>query len=216
MKATNKKTAAKNASVRSAASASYPGADELVARIGQLHGQELRCAVRGLDEAELLAFAASDRVSRAARIAATAALDDVDLLISLACADVATFVRRDALRRIEEVLDGGPVAAEKIERLLPCLGDPDLIAFAVALMDESGFDWCARCDRGVGHVLCAAMSGCRSINESVLLEDAFAQLAHCRPDLRADLQACTPESFIPRTVYTPMIASGSLLVDNVA
>ena len=188
----------------------------LVGHLGRLHGHELRGAVRGLDTADLLAFMACEEVSRAARIAAVCALDDIDLLISLAVGDVPTFVQRDALRRIEEVLDAGPVPAGKIERLLVCLEDPDLIAFAIALMDASNFDWCARGGRAMGHVLCVAMSECRSIDEAVLLEDAFAQLAHCRPDLWPDLRACTPEVFISRSVYTPMIASGMLLVDNVA
>lgn len=217
MKETNETTvASKILATLGNGNESNASTNERAIRVGRLRGEELRRAVRELDWDELLAFLAFDEAGRAKRIAAVAALDDVDVLVALAVSAVPTFVRRNALHRIEEVLDGGFAETEQIERLLPCLEEEGLIARAVSLMDESGFDWCARCGREVVHVLCAAMSGCRSIDESILLEDAFAQLAHSRPELRVDLRACTPESFIPRSVYSPMIASGSLLVDNVA
>lgn len=217
MKETNEATVAnKLQAMLGKASEPDASANERAIRVGQLHGEELHREVRELDWDALLAFMASDEAGRAQRIAAVAVLDDIDVLVALAVSAVPMFTRRNALLRIEEVLDGGSIETEQIERLLPCLEEEGLIARVVSLMDENDFDWCARCGREVVHVLCAAMSGCRSIDESILLEDAFAQLAHSRPELRADLQACTPESFIPRSVYSPMIASGSLLVDNVA
>lgn len=183
---------------------------------GTLHGDALRSAARKLRERELLAFLGDEDAPLAARIASVAALDDVALLVAVACAEAPALIRRDALQRLDEVRDGNPLGDGVCRLLVPCLDEKELVAYTVVLMDESGYDWCASCAEGVAHVLCEAMSGCASIHEAILLEDAYAQLAHSRPDMRADLQACVPESFIPRTVYTPMIASGPLLVDNVA
>lgn len=190
------------------------------APLSALHGEMLWSAVKKLREPELLAFIADPDVRRAAKISAVAALEDIDLLVSVATADAPLYVRRDALLRIDELCDGRPLAASDAARLVPCLGEKELLAFTVVLMDMSDFDWCSQCDERTVDSLCAAMYECQSMHESVLLEDAFAHLSHMRPDLGKSLRACSPDKFLAEDAYAPVTPIVMYLdrypIDNVA
>lgn len=192
----------------------------VTAPIGALHGEMLWSAVKKLREPELLAFFSDPDVRRAAKISAVAALEDIDLLIFVATADVSPYIRRDALLRIDELCDGRPLSAADAERLVPCLSEKELIAFTIVLMDMSDFDWCAYCDERTVGSLCAALYECRSMHESVLLEDAFAHVSHARPDLGKSLRACSPDKFLAEDAYAPVTPVVMYLdrypIDNVA
>lgn len=190
------------------------------APISNNHGEMLWSVVKKLREPELLAFLVNPEERRAAKIAAVAALEDLDLLIAVAAADVPLFARKDALVRIDELCDGAPLAVSDAERLVPCLNVKELFAFTVSLMDMSDYDWCARCSERTVDVLCAAMYECQSMYESVLLEDSFAHLGHTRPDLAKSLRACSPEKFLTEDTFAPVTPTVMYLdrypVDNVA
>lgn len=190
------------------------------APISNLHGEMLWSVVKKLREPELLAFIANPDERRAAKISTIAALEDIDLLIAVAIADVPLFARKGALLRIDEICDGQPLSPSDVERLVPCLNEKDLLAFTVVLMDMSDYDWCAQCDEHTVSSLCAAMYECQSMHESVLLEDAFAHLSHTRPDLSKSLRACSPEKFLTEDTYAPVTPTVMYLdrypVDNVA
>lgn len=190
------------------------------APISDLHGEMLWSVVKKLREPEMIAFIADPEVRRAAKISTIAKLNDTDLLIAIAAADVPVFARRDALLRIDELCDGEPLSGRDIDRLIPCLYVKDLIAYTVVLMDMADYDWCSRCDERVVNALCAAMYGCQSMHESVLLEDAFAHLSHMRSDLNKSLRACSPEKFLTGDTYAPLAPTVMYLdrypVDNVA
>ncbi|WP_139652275.1 hypothetical protein [Raoultibacter phocaeensis] len=190
------------------------------APISNLHGEMLWSVVKKLREPELLAFLANPEERRAAKIAAVAALEDIDLLIAVATAAVPLFARKDALVRIDELCDGKPLEVSDALRLVPCLNDKDLLAFTVSLMDMSDFDWCAYSTERTVDALCAAMYECQSMYESVLLEDSFAHLSHSRPDLAKNLRACSPEKFLTEDTFAPVTPTVMYLdrypVDNVA
>lgn len=190
------------------------------APIGELHGEMLWSVVKKLREPEMISFMADPEVSRAAKISTVAKLGDIDLLITIAAADVPAFVRRDALLRIDELCDGKPLEKNDVERLVPCLDVKELIAYAVVLMDMSDFDWCACCNERTVNALCAAMYECQSMHESVLLEDTFAHLSHARADLNKSLRACSPDKFLAEDTFAPMVPTVMYLdrypVDNVA
>lgn len=174
--------------------------------------------VRGLPatqvrEPELLASVVNPNISRASKIAAISTTDDVALLVDIAAANTSIVVRRCALQRIDEVLDGRPLSQVDVERLASCLVERELFAFAVVLMDIAGFDWCARCDENTVGVLGVALHECQSIHETVLLEDAFAQLIHSRPDLGRNLRACSPGKLHLRAMYAPLIVNNVVYVD---
>lgn len=172
--------------------------------LGSLHGSILCAAVRNLRKPEVLAFLADGSVGRGARLAAVASLDDVDVLIEVAVGAVPLFVRSAALRRIDELCDGVPLPESQIRRLVPCFDEPKLIAFAIVLMDVGDYDWCVHCTRGTVDSLCSALYDNPSIHETVILEDAFAYLAHSRPDLREWLQAYKPDQFLNQTTFAPV------------
>lgn len=217
MKATKKNTTAKKPSIETKeVSKSDAAALKTALSVESLHGDELLRAVMQLNECELESFMSSESVSRVVRIVAVSLLEDIDVLIGLAASDAPTFVRKNALLRLEEVLDGNPVEEQLVGRLLPCLQDEDLIAFAVSLMDMCNFNWWAYCDRTTTLVLCSAMNSHRSISELVLLEDALSELVYRRPDLVLNLQACISQKFIFNSVCAPMIANSSSLVTVVA
>ena len=110
-----------------------------------------------------------------------------------------SFVRRNALHRIDELCDRTPLDVRDAQRLVACLSEKSLIAFAVALMDMSDYDWPSHCDVTSVGALCEALYSCTSIHETVLLEDACAHLAHRRPDLLSSIGACAPDHY-------PMVA----------
>lgn len=174
-----------------------------VARLNGLHGEMLKREVRALDESDLVAFMASDHASRIVRTVAVEFVCDVDLLVVLASRGLPSFVRKGALQRLGGVLDGAPLTQAQAHRLVSCLDHPDLIAYAVELMNGAGYDWCSRCTAHTADVLCAALYNSRGILEEVLIEDAFAQLAFERPDLRGSLRSCSPERVLPMTACTP-------------
>ena len=174
-----------------------------VARLNGLHGEMLKRAVRELDESDLVAFMASDYASRIVRTVAVEFVDDVDLLVVLASRGLPTFVRKSALVRIGAVLDGGALTQGQARKLLTCLENPELIAYAAELMTGAGYDWCARCTEHTADVLCAALYNARGILEDVLVEDAFAQLSFARPDLQQSLRSCSPERVMPLRACAP-------------
>lgn len=157
-----------------------------------------------LRDPELLAFMADAGASRVSRIAKIASLSDIDLLIAVAVGSGPTFVRRNAIQRIDELCIDEPLREQDIRRLVPCLNEKDLFASTVALMDAADFDWCAQCTESTVDVLCAAMYETTSMYETVLLEDAFAHLAHSRRDLNKSLCACSPEKFLMKNTYAPI------------
>lgn len=163
--------------------------------IGKLRGDDLRAALFDLRDPEMLAFLANVEVSRVAKIVAVGAIEDINLLLTIAAGDEPHFVRRDALHRIDELCDCTPLNKSDAQRLMPCLAEKELVAFAVVLMDMADFDWPAHCDSSTVGALCAALYECTSIHEIVLLEDACAHLRHRRPDLESNISACNPEQY---------------------
>lgn len=185
----------------------------MTARIIGSRGSARRTLVQRMRTPELLAFVANEGVSRAVRMAVVASVEDVNALLALATAPIPTFAKRDALRRIDEVLDGCPLPLQDAERLVPCLFDKDLIAFAIILMDTADFDWCACCDASTVSALCAALYQSGSLHESVILEDAYAHLTHSRLDLSASLRACNPEAYLMSTMYAPIDPRSAAFID---
>ena len=169
--------------------------------IGMQRGDALRTALRELRAPELLALLANVEVSRVAKIVAISTIDDVDLLLAIAANETNAanafpqFVRRDALHRIDELCDRTPLDPHDARRLVPCLDEKDLVAFAVALMDMSDYDWPVHGDVTTVGALCQALYDCTSMHETVLLEDARAHLMHRRPDLESNISACSPEQY---------------------
>lgn len=179
----------------------------VVARLVGLQGEALKDAVRALDESDLVAFMASDCASRILRTVAVEFVDDAELLVVLASRGLPTFVRKSALQHLGDVLAGDVLTPTQARRLLPCLDHPELIVYAIELMNGAGFDWCSLCTEFTTDVLCSALYGSRGIMEEVLVEDAFAQLAYARPDLRSSLRSCSPERILPMTAYGPSMGA---------
>ena len=157
--------------------------------IGKLRGEALRAALSEMRDPELMAFLSNVDVSRVAKIVAVSSIDDIDLLLAIAAGNGPSFVRRNALHRIDELCDRTPLDVRDAQRLVACLSEKSLIAFAVALMDMSDYDWPSHCDVTSVGALCEALYSCTSIHETVLLEDACAHLAHRRPDLLSSIGA---------------------------
>ena len=156
--------------------------------IGKLRGEALRAALSEMRDPELMAFLSNVDVSRVAKIVAVSSIGNGP-----------SFVRRNALHRIDELCDRTPLDVRDAQRLVACLSEKSLIAFAVALMDMSDYDWPSHCDVTSVGALCEALYSCTSIHETVLLEDACAHLAHRRPDLLSSIGACAPDHY-------PMVA----------
>ena len=167
--------------------------------IGKLRGEALRAALSEMRDPELMAFLSNVDVSRVAKIVAVSSIDDIDLLLAIAAGNGPSFVRRNALHRIDELCDRTPLDVRDAQRLVACLSEKSLIAFAVALMDMSDYDWPSHCDVTSVGALWEALYSCTSIHETVLLEDACAHLAHRRPDLLSSIGACAPDHY-------PMVA----------
>lgn len=171
-----------------------------VAFVASLRGAKLREAAKRLSAEEVMVLVGSPAVSKAVRIALISRLEDAELLVDIATSEAEPFARRNALERLDVLAQEQPLASRQLERLAACLLQPQLIAQATALMDAAGFDWCARCDERVADSMCAALYNCTGIQEEVLIDDAFAQLAHRRPDLAGSLRACSPERFLPQAL----------------
>ena len=171
------------------------------------HAEARRPAPSGSRRLDPLARIFDANASRAAKIAAVSRLADPVPLVTLAASDAPAYLRRNALLRLDELMDGRPLARTDLERLVPCLRDKELIAFAVVLMDIADFDWCARCDEGTVDALCLAL------HETVLLEDTFAHLVHTRPDLGRNLRACSPGPLHLKAMYQPVVAHNVVYVD---
>ena len=60
---------------------------------------------------ELMAFLSNVDVSRVAKIVAVSSIDDIDLLLAIAAGNGPSFVRRNALHRIDELCDRTPLDA---------------------------------------------------------------------------------------------------------
>lgn len=187
------------------------------ARIGAIHcvvfsglsAEALRENLEKLDRSETLALAESREINRVVGMALISRLTDVDLLVSIAAGRGQIFVRRGALQQLDALRERQPLSPSELDRLLPCLNVREPFAYAVAFMDACGCDWCARCDANVADVMCAALYAASGIHEEILVEDAFLQLAHARPDLAGSLRSCSPERFLPHalqphTAYEPM------------
>ncbi|MEG0417813.1 hypothetical protein [Gordonibacter sp.] len=172
-----------------------------------------RVPVTELAERDLLAFFASDQASRVSKIVAIASLSDTAKLVALAAHDLPLFARRDALLRLDAVLDGRPLPADDLARLAPCLAEQALIAYTVTLMDIADYDWCAHCDEGTVTALCLALDQHQSAHESILLEDAFAHLMHSRPDLGRNLRACSPGKLHLKAMYDPLLVNNMVYID---
>ena len=151
--------------------------------IGKLRGEALRTALSEMRDPELMAFLSNVDVSRVAKIVAVSSIDDIDLLLASAAGNGPST----------------PLDVRGAQRLVACLSEKSLIAFAVALMDMSDYDWPSHCDVTSVGALCEALYSCTSIHETVLLEDACAHLAHRRPDLLSSIGACAPDHY-------PMVA----------
>ncbi len=162
---------------------------------------------------DLLELLSSEDVNRASKIAAISWSRDVNALVDVAASDAPTYLRRDALQRIDEVLNGTPLAPEHVESLVSCLKEKSLLAYAVILMDIADFDWCARCDKSVVDALCVALYECRSLHETVLLEDTFTHLMNSRPDLGSSLLACSPGTVHLKASYAPLIVNNVVYLD---
>lgn len=167
--------------------------------IAGLCGEKLRENLEKLDRSETLALAESREINRVVATALISRLTDVDLLVSIAAGRGQIFVRRGALQQLDALRERQPLSPSELDRLLPCLNVRKLFAYAVALMDACGCDWCARCDANVADVMCAALYAA----------SVFLQLAHARPDLAGSLRSCGPERFLPHalqshTAYEPM------------
>lgn len=174
-----------------------------VAFVAGLRGAKLREVAEGLSCQEVLDIVENSSVGRVVRIAIVTRQTDIDLLVSIACGKGEPFVRRDALQRLDVLQQDEPLTRAHLDRLCCCLRTGELVAATVALMDAAGFDWCSRCDERVADAMCAALYGAQGIAEEVVIEDAFAQLAHCRPDLAGSLRACSPERFLPQALQPP-------------
>lgn len=172
-----------------------------------------RVPVTELSERDLLAFFASDQASRVSKIAAVALLSDIEKLVSLAAHDIPLFVRKDALLRIDAVMDGRPLSSGELELLVPCLDEQELIAHAVVLMDIADYDWCAHGNENMVSALCLALDECQGMYESVLLEDTFAHLMHRRPDLGSNMRACSPGKLHLKAMYDPLIVNNMVYID---
>lgn len=168
-----------------------------VAFVASLRGEELSQAAKDLSAQEALDVVESPSVSRAVRIALVFRISDTGLLVRIATGAAETFIRRDALERLDIVQQRSPLSRTQLEKLTCCLRDGALLAATVTLMESARFDWCAYCDETVAGALCHALYNCQGIQEEVVVEDAFAQLAHCRPDLAPSLRQCSPERFLP-------------------
>ena len=134
------------------------------------HAEARRPALSGSRRLDPLARIFDANASRAAKIAAVSRLADPVPLVTLAASDAPAYLRRNALLRLDELMDGRPLARTDLERLVPCLRDKELIAFAVVLMDIADFDWCGRCDEGTVDALCLALHECQGLHETVLLD----------------------------------------------
>ena len=177
------------------------------------HVEARRPAPSGSRRLDPLARIFDANASRAAKIAAVSRLADQVPLVTLAASDAPAYLRRNALLRLDELMDGRPLARTDLERLVPCLRDKELIAFAVVLMDIADFDWCGRCDEGTVDALCLALHECQGLHETVLLEDTFAHLVHTRPDLGRNLRACSPGPLHLKAMYQPVVAHNVVYVD---
>ena len=177
------------------------------------HAEARRPALSGSRRLAPLARIFDANASRATKIAAVSRLADPVPLVTLAASDAPAYLRRNALLRLDELMDGRPLARTDLERLVPCLRDKELIAFAVVLMDIADFDWCGRCDEGTVDALCLALHECQGLHETVLLEDAFAHLIHTRPDLGRNLRACSPGALHLKAMYQPVVAHNVVYVD---
>lgn len=191
-----------------------------VAFIGGLRGEQLRDAVAELSREELLGVLTDEAVSRVVAISIVSRIEDADLLADIAVSGARTFIRRDALQRLDVLQERTPLTRRQLTRLTPCLYEGALLPWTVALMDAAGFDWCARSDEAVAQAMCAALYSAQGIQEEVIVDDAFAQLAHCRPDLVGSLRACSPERFLPQALQPSQLHTITLIDvtrrDNVA
>lgn len=191
-----------------------------VAFVAGLRGEELHRAAAGLSAQEALDVVENPSVGRAVRIALVMRLNDPDLLVRIAIGRGETFIRRDALERLDALQQQRPLSRTQLETLAVCLREGALLAATVTLMEGAGFDWCACCDETVCGALCHALYNCQGIQEEVVIDDAFAQLAHCRPDLASSLRKCSPERFFPvalqPTLTRTIALSGIVRRDDVA
>lgn len=174
--------------------------------------------VRGLpataaQEAQMCALVCNPHMSRASKIAALSTCEDVASLVDVATSEAPLFARRSALQRIDEVLEGKPLEEKDLQRLVAGLAHKELIAFTVALMDVAGYDWCAYGDEALVGSLGVALHECQSLHETILLEDAFAQLINARPDLGRNLRACSPGKLHLRAMYAPLVVNNVVYVD---
>lgn len=178
-------------------------------RLSDLRGESLRNALDKLDRDELLALAESRDINRVVGCTLIARTTDVELLLSIAQGRARTFMRRGALQRLDALIEARSLTPAEAARLVPCLRSHELLPYATALMDAIGYNWCAHCDEAVADVMCASLYNCAGIHEEVLVEDAFLQLAHARPDLAGSLRSCSPERFLPHAMqprsYEPLV-----------
>lgn len=178
-------------------------------RLPEKHAQQTRHGVynvseKTLTQRELLNLIASENVSRATKVVTIARLEDTDLLLGLAVGRIPIAMRKNALLRIDDLISEAPLEKEKAAYLVPCLVEKELIAFAAVIMDVCGHSWCGDCEEEAVNALGAALRECVCLHERILLEDAFAQLAHSRPDLSQKLYVSSPEKFLSETVYAPL------------
>lgn len=89
--------------------------------IGKLRGEALRTALSEMRDPELMAFLSNVDVSRVAKIVAVSSIDDIDLLLAIAAGNGPSFVRRNALHRIDELCDRTPLDVRGAQRLVACL-----------------------------------------------------------------------------------------------
>lgn len=171
-------------------------------------------ATETFGKSEFLEFLANENISRGVRMAAIASSNNLDLLISVATVvSTPMFIRKNALQRIDQICAGTPLERKALRRLIPCLREKDLIAFAIVIMDMADYDWCAHCNEGTVDIFFIALSECRCIHETILLEDYIAQLAYRRHDLKRALQSHDLEKLLMESTHAPTDPNNILFPD---
>ena len=178
------------------------------------HHVARKMATDTFGKSEFLEFVANENINRGVRMAAIASSVNLDLLISVATVlSTPMFIRKNALQRIDQLCDGIPLDRVALRRLIPCLREKDLIAFAITIMDMSDYDWCAHCNEGTVDIFFIALSETRCIHETIILEDYIAQLAYCRHDLRKALHFHDLEKLLMQSTHAPTDPNNILFPD---
>lgn len=150
-------------------------------------------AVRIRDDETISHLACMDP-NRSVRKAAISTLSSIEKLTTIAIGSGPDMVRRSALQRMAALAGEEGLEPHIAARLLPCLKESRLIAYAISLMETSGVDWCAHFSESNVLTLCDAWSECGISRERSILEGAYTQLYQDRVDLRSFIHPHLPQS----------------------